>query len=266
MTTSYLRHLTTLAIGATLTLGLVSACATPHTTDGYISEMRAEMDDYESRNVADSQIVMMGQGMCSYPESLEPAFYQNEYTSPAQQERSAAHAEITKRYCDVLPPMTTPINETDAGMYEGDTGHTGDLSGSAQPAAAPIETPVVLNEPNAINYGGTENVVEWTLTSVDRCNEKLRLGVTMKTGSTYTPGTDGAFHDAEYIGTDGVTHDPDLYMTSEPCGEDLPLAYDGKPGNTYVGYVTYDVPVGKASTLKIYGTDGVTRTLDITGK
>lgn len=256
-----------LLIGGTLLLGGSVACATPHTIDGYISEVRAGMDDYESRNMADAQIVSMGQAMCAYPEMLEPAFYQNEYTSPAEQERGIKSAEIAKRYCDVLPPMANPMPGTDPSGYEGDAGYMGDLSGgSTQAAAAPLEAPVVLNEPNAVNYGGTENVVEWTLTSVDRCNEKLRLGVTMKTGSTYTPGSDGAFHDAEYIDTDGVTHDPDLYATSEPCGEDLPLAYNGKPGNTYVGYVTYDVPAGKASTLKIYGTDGVTRILDITGK
>lgn len=247
------RTLTALVIGAVALLAGGTACATPHTTDGYISEVRSEMDDYESRNTADAQIVTIGQAMCSSPEMLEPAFYQNEYTSPAEQDRNIKLAEIAKRYCDVLPPMTNPVTETDAGMYE------------AHQPAPPVETPVVLNEPNAVNYGGTENPVEWTLTSIDRCDGKLRLGITMKTGPAYAPGNDNAFQDAEYIDTEGVTRDPDLYMTSEACGDDLPTGYGGKPGNTYQGYLTYDIPAGTATILKLYSSDGVTRTLDIEG-
>lgn len=253
-----------LLIGGTLLLGGSVACATPHTTDGYISEVRGGMDDYESRNMADAQIVTMGQAMCSYPESMEPATWQNEWTSPAQQEKTAALAEITKRYCDVLPPMTAPINETDAGMpLEGDPA-------SAAPVAPLPPTPITVGQPISLNYGGTEDVSTTTINKVTRCGgEYLLFDMTVKTGTVWSQ-QDSIAQTIDYVDSAGVTRDATPYMSvGSGCGDyedSFPSQYDMKPGKTYQGLVQYEVPAGATTTLNLNGTDGVVRTLDITGK
>ena len=39
-----------------------------------------------------------------------------------------------------------------------------------------------------------------------------------------------------------------------------------KPSRTYTGHVSFEIPNGTGTTLNLYGSDGVTRTLDVTGK
>ena len=46
---------------------------------------------------------------------------------------------------------------------------------------------------------------------------------------------------------------------------DLADSYDGKPSRTYEGKILLDVPAGQPTALQFSGTDGVTRTLDVTG-
>lgn len=258
------RALAALLVGATALLGGTVACATPHTTDGYISEVRGQMDDYESRNMADAHIVTMGQSMCAYPESMEPATWQNEWTSPAQQEKAATLAEVTKRYCDVLPPMTTPINETDAGTpMEGDPGN-------AAPAAPIPPTPITVGRPIPLNYGGTTDVSTTTINNVTRCGaEDLIVDMTVKTSDVWSP-NDTIAQTVDYVDSDGVTRTATAYASvGSTCGgyeKSFPMTSDMKPSKTYQGLVQYQVPAGATTTLNFNGTDGAVRTLDVTGK
>lgn len=252
---TFTRTAAALIVGGTLVLGGGVACATPHTTDGYISEVRAGMDDYESRNMADAQIVSMGQAMCAYPEMLEPAFYQNEYTSPADQERSIKSAEIAKRYCDVLPPMTNPVSETDAGIATyGDPGGAGAYGAGAYPTPPPAPpAPIVIGQTNALNYGG-QDVATWTVNSVDYCGAYLRMNVTMTTSDMYVPGQDNVMHRTQWTDTEGITHD-NAGISAYDCGEELYTGYNTKPGKTYRGVVTFDIPQGQLASLDVYGSD-----------
>lgn len=157
--------------------------------------------------------------------------------------------------------MTTPINETDAGIA------TGDPSAGAAPTAPIPPTPVTAGQTVAINYGGTEDVMTYTVNTVGRCGGSLQIDVTVKTGSVFTT-NDSIAQSSDYVDTDGVTHTgPSSIPSDYNCYEGgLPSNYEMKPDRTYTGHLSFEIPKGTGTTLSLYGTDGVTRTVDITGK
>lgn len=252
-----------LLIGGSLLLGGSVACATPHTIDGYISEIRGSMDDYESRNTADSQIVSIGQGMCSYPESLNTDFMAESDMTPQQQEDFKLLADTTRDYCDVLGTAPAVGDPGGMGGYGGDT-----VNPAAAVPAAPVvvpPTPVEVGKPIAINYGG-EDVVTTTINSVSRCGQSLVLDLTMKTGDTYST-TDGVATSMDFVGEDGITQTvSQAYDYQCTASGELPYSMDRKPGRTYQGKFLVDVPAGQGGTLNLYGSDGITRTLAISAK
>ena len=71
----------------------------------------------------------------------------------------------------------------------------------------------------------------------------------------------------EYIGTTGVTRTASEAYDSDCVDYDADLAdsYDRKPSRTYEGKILLDVPAGQPTALQFSGTDGVTRTLNVTG-
>lgn len=254
------RTLVSVLVGAVALLGGTAACATPHTIDGYIADVRSSMDDYESRNTADSQIVAVGQGMCSYPESLNTDFAAESDMTPRQQEDFKLLADTTRGYCDVLGSTPAP---------GGDPGGFGDsVVSSAVEPVAPVAIPpmpIEVGVPVGINYGG-EDVLTYTFDKVSRCGSNLALDVTIKTGE-FASHTDGLIMSADFVGADGVTRmvtEAYDYTCTDAAGE-LPFMSDRQPERTYKGRVLYAVPAGQDGTLNLYGSDGVTRTLAISG-
>lgn len=267
MTTSY-RVLSSAVLGLVLAGGLTVACATPHTIDGYISEIRGQMPDYDSRSTSDDQIVNIGRAMCSYPESFDTIGATENDATPEQQEQTDTFLATTKGYCDVLGTNPLPASVPGYGAPLGDTSYTDAAAPTAAPPAPPV--PITIGKPIALNYGGTEDVSTTTINEVTRCGgEYLILDVTVKTGTVWSP-NDSIAETIDYVDSSGVTRDATEYMAvGSTCGDyddALPMDMDMKPGKTYQGLVQYEVPIGATKMLNLNGTDGVIRTLDVTGK
>ena len=257
MTTSY-RHLAALAVGATLTLGLVSGCATPHTPEGYVSEARSTIPSAEQDHVTDQQLLIVGRMMCAYPESITTTSFEND-APPEYVELS----QITASYCDVLGPDGGPVEAMPDPMAAAPV--------AAESSAAPLPpTPISVGVPVTLNYGGTEDISTTTINKVTRCGgEYLILDVTVKTGNVWST-NDSIMESIDYTDSSGVTRDAPGYSgIGSSCGDyddALPMSMDMKPGKTYQGLLQYEVPIGATTTLELEGTDGLVRTLDVTGK
>lgn len=262
------RTLAGLVVGATVVAGAGVACATPHTVDGYISEIRDTMADYDNRSTSDDQIVNVGRAMCSAPEALDTSRISESDATPQQQETTIKFSAVTSRYCDVL-------GTTGNGFGPAATSSTTAMPAAGTdpvpaPPSVPTEVPVTIGQPLKINYGG-DDVYTVTITKVGRCSSSLKLDITAVTGQAFQPGSDAIAQSVDWIGTDGVTHTGSgLGMPSTmdcyDSSRSFPSPYDLRPGRTYTGEIFYDIPKGQGAKLNLYGSDGVTRVLAILGK
>ena len=245
---SIARTLAATAVGVTLAAGVLTACATPHTEQGFVSEMRAGMSDTENAAVSDQQMIAAGRMLCSFPGALEAA----------RTEHSDRIATV-ETYCDVL---RTEIPAADPMAWVPEAGAT-----AAEPMP-PAEVPVTTGTPFSVNYGGTENALDVTITGVSRCSSYLILDVRLVTGSIYSENDSWVSGSGiEWLDSSGVTRQASDAFVGDQCfgyDEQLPYAYDRKPGRTYVGKLAFEIP-STATQLMFDGTDGVTRTLAISG-
>lgn len=236
-----IRTLAALAIGATLALGITAGCATGPTPEAYVSDMRDVMPADEEAAATDDQILQIGRALCAMPEALN--LTADTDATPAYTEMT----RITAEYCPVLgtDPGTTP--------YGVDTA-------AAEAPPTPEPAPIVLGQPIALNYGGTEDVATWTVNSAERCGDYLALDITLTTGQMWQPGgTDGVLHRTSWTDTAGITHDGGTIMAFD-CGEQLVSPYSAQPGKTYRGVQTFDIPAGQLASLDITDSAGAVHT------
>lgn len=241
------------AVGSVAALGVLTGCSAEHTETSYVREVRAVTPADQAASLTDNQVLIGGRMLCGIPGAMDTVKAGGGDIPPYAIEV----AGITEGYCDILKtdaaPFSSEINATTA----------------AEPAALPLEVPVAVGKPFAINYGGTENPLEVNITSVTRCGQNLVLGVRLVTGPTYSENDSWASSmGVEYIDKHGVTRTASEAYDSScvDYDEGLPYSTERKPSRTYEGKVLLDLPAGQATTLQLDGSDGVTRTLDVTGK
>ncbi|MBN9799266.1 hypothetical protein DMP15_18655 [Pseudonocardia sp. UM4_GMWB1] len=235
------RTLASLAVGVTLAAGAGVACSTPHTTDGYVGEIRDAMGEQENSAASDQQILATGRMMCSIPGALDTVNTAESDATP----QYASFVEITRGYCDVLGTDTSNAFAPLPG--------TG-TDPAAETATAPVPpSPIAIGAPNVLNYGG-QDTATWTVNGVDWCEGYLRMDITLKTSDLYVPGQDHIFMRTQWTDTGGITHD-NAGIIAPSCGEELPEGYSTQPGKTYRGVQTFDIPQGQFASLDIYGSD-----------
>lgn len=245
-----------LLVGGALVLGGGVACATPHTPQGYVSEMRDTMSEVDSASVSDLQLIQTGKMMCAMPETLELA--ENDGAETDAGPEYVEFTRLTKDYCDVLLQPGSPSPFPGTSPY-GDTA----AMASSSPAALPPEQ-ITVGGPVALNYGG-EDIATWTVDKVDRCGPYLRLSITLTTSEMFVSGQDDPLTKVAVTGTDGVTQN-NPGISAYDCGEPLPYSYDMAPGKTYKGIKTFQIAPGEGASLDLSGSDERVRVLDITGK
>lgn len=138
------------------------------------------------------------------------------------------------------------------------TALTGAPSAGEGDAAPSVPTPVVIGQPNAVNFGGTEDALTFTVTDATRrsnCpggrNGVLVLRVAIATGGVFSP-DDMPFSRYSYLDDAGVTHTnvsstaggEKGYSSDAPdsCLDGLPYGQEMKPNSRYTGAVILDLP------------------------
>lgn len=149
------RSLAALSVGVTIAAGAGVACATPHSPEGYIADIRDVMPEADGASISDDQLIGTGRMMCAYPESLN--------TTVAGTDAAPEYVEYTKitaTSCDVLGSAPTP------GVPSGPT-----------PAAAPQR--VGPNERFDVYGGNGVKVADIAFTKIDvdsNCSAASKYG------------------------------------------------------------------------------------------
>lgn len=145
------------------------------------------------------------------------------------------------------------------------------LTGAEAPgeSEAAVPTPIAIGQPNAVNFGGTEDALTFTVTDATRRSNcpggrggVLVMRVNVATGSVFSS-NDMPFSQYSYIDDAGVTHTSVSstgggekgYSSDAPasCLDGLPYGQEMKPNSRYTGAVVLDLPAD-AKTLMFSAT------------
>lgn len=125
--------------------------------------------------------------------------------------------------------------------------------------------PIVIGEEYSVGYGGTVSAVTFKITSVDRCENVIRVGVEMTTGNIFQS-TDNPFHRTSYVDNDGFTVTDSVRLSKVGCGDELASGYSLQPGQSYRGYEFFEIPQGGATEIRFHPMDHHEWSIDVTGK
>lgn len=233
------RTLAGLVVGAAVVAGAGVACATPHTPEGYVSEIRGVLPAADTEMMTDHQIITSGSMMCAFPESLTTTGFEND--APPEY---VEYSKVTAAYCDVLPAGSA------APGYGGDT--------AIQAATGPQQ--VTLNQRFDIldSYGTKMADAAITAIQVDAdCSESTKYLATKSTpkrGHFVTMSMDIATtpqfqasqvgypteHDFTFTGPDGYT-DNAVDATAAYCVPQDETFSVMTPSSKYRGSLTLDL-------------------------